>query len=260
MPGVAIGRADSVKLSCHVLSRGFAALPAGMLLGPLSLVLGLIFGFYAWDWIHPANEARSLSRSERYPVSTRNEPFGVLTNTLSEGPIAEKWAGVQQNVRSEMQRVAECRGQRSKCVDLDVLSFLRIVETAQVRQGIARLGEVNRAINLAIRPVSDLANFGEADVWSAPLSTLARGSGDCEDYAIAKMVVLLEAGVPSQDLRLVILRDTVRAAEHAVLAVRQQGHWLILDNRTLVMVGDVELKGFQPVFIIDDDGARIVAS
>jgi predicted transglutaminase-like cysteine proteinase len=231
-----------------------------MLLGPLALGLGLIVGFYAWDWIHPANEALALSRSERQPVSTRNEPFGVFTSTLSEGPIAEKWAGVQQDVRSEMQRVAECRGQRSKCVDLDTLSFLRIVETAQARQGIARLGEVNRAVNLAIRPVSDLANFGQTDVWSAPLSTLARGSGDCEDYAIAKMVVLLEAGVPSPDLRLVILRDTVRAEEHAVLAARQQGRWLILDNRTLVMVADVEFKGFQPVFVIGDDGARLVAS
>ena len=260
MLGVAIGRADRIRSLCRVLSRGFAARPAELLLGPPALALGLIFGFHVWDWTHPGNDARSPSRSERQAASANNEPFGVLTNRLSEGPIAEKWSGVQQSVRSEMRRVAKCRGQRSKCVDLEVLSFLRIVDTARARQGLARLGEVNRAINLTIRPVSDLANFGEADVWSPPLSTLARGSGDCEDYAIAKMVVLLEAGVPSQNLRLVILRDTIRADEHAVLAVRQQGRWLILDNRTLVMVADVELKGFQPIFIVDENGARMVAS
>lgn len=259
MPAFAIGRADTVRQPRHVWSRGLAALRAEMLLGSLALVLGLIFGFYAWDWIHPTKEARLLSRGERSQASARNEPFGVLANRLSEGPIVEKWAGVQQDVRREMQRVAECRSER-QCVDREALSFLRIAETARARQGLARLGEVNRAVNLAIRPVSDLANFGETDVWSAPLSTLARGSGDCEDYAIAKMVLLLESGVPSRDLRLVILRETIRANEHAVLAVRQQGRWLILDNRTLVMVADIELKGFQPIFIVDENGARAIAS
>ena len=53
---------------------------------------------------------------------------------------------------------------------------------------------INRDINMAIRPTSDLAQWGVTDRWSAPLATLASGRGDCEDYAIAKYVALREAG------------------------------------------------------------------
>jgi len=258
MSGIAVGRVDGAGRQCHALSRGFATLSVEILFGSIALLLGLIFGLYLWDWIHPATQ--TLGRSERLQNSVGSEPFAVSTNILSAGAIAEKWSVLQLNVRNEMKRVAACRGQRSECADVGALRFLRIVEEARTRQGLARLGEVNRAINLAIRPVSDLKNFGEADVWSAPLSTLARGSGDCEDYAIAKMGILLETGTSSQDLRLVILRSMNGRDEHAVLAVRRQGHWLILDNRTLIIVTDVELRGFQAIFIVDQNGARVVAS
>ena len=67
--------------------------------------------------------------------------------------------------------------------------------TRRARDGRARLGEINRAINLAIRPMSDLAQYGEIDVWSSPLVTFAHGAGDCEDYAIAKFVALRLAGI-----------------------------------------------------------------
>jgi predicted transglutaminase-like cysteine proteinase len=37
---------------------------------------------------------------------------------------------------------------------------------------------------------------------------LAAGTGDREDYAIAKYVALREAGLDNEDLRLLIVRDT----------------------------------------------------
>ena len=82
------------------------------------------------------------------------------------------------------------RAIRDRCASPAALKFLAIVDAARLREGRARLGEVNRAINLAIRPVSDLAQYGQVDVWSSPLATLTRGGGDCEDYAIAKFVAL----------------------------------------------------------------------
>jgi hypothetical protein len=45
-----------------------------------------------------------------------------------------------------------------------------------LREGRARLGEINRAINLAIRPIGDLAQHGQIDAWTSPL----RGLCDCE--------------------------------------------------------------------------------
>ena len=86
------------------------------------------------------------------------------------------------------------------CVSPAALKFLDIVDAARLREGRARLGEINRAINLAIRPISDLAQHGQIDVWTSPLATLARGGGDCEDYAIAKFVALRRAGIAPDDL------------------------------------------------------------
>ena len=83
--------------------------------------------------------------------------------------------------------------------------------TARAREGRARLGETNRAINLAIRPMSDLAQYGQTDVWNTPLETFASGAGDCEDYAIAKLVALRMAGIAPEDLRIVVMHDTLAA-------------------------------------------------
>jgi predicted transglutaminase-like cysteine proteinase len=52
--------------------------------------------------------------------------------------------------------------------------------------------------------------YGPEDVWSPPLGTLARGAGNCEDYAIAKFVVLQGSSVSADNLRIVILRDDIR--------------------------------------------------
>ena len=89
-----------------------------------------------------------------------------------------------------MVQLALCEGDRDGCASPAALKFLDIVDAARSREGRARLGEINRAINLAIRPISDLAQHGQIDVWSSPLATLARGGGDCEDYAIAKFIGL----------------------------------------------------------------------
>jgi predicted transglutaminase-like cysteine proteinase len=134
------------------------------------------------------------------------------------------------------------------------LQFLAIVDNARAREGRARLGEINRAINLAIRPMSDLAQYGEIDVWSSPLVTFNHGAGDCEDYAIAKFVALRQAGIALADLRIVIMRDTLRGEDHAVAAARLDGHWLMLDNRRMAMIEDGYVRNYRPLFVIDQSG------
>ena len=129
-----------------------------------------------------------------------------------------------------------------------------IVAQGRAQTGRARIGVINRAINLSIRPMSDLAQWGVTDRWSAPLVTLTTGRGDCEDYAIAKYVALLQAGVAAQDVRLVIMRDLASGVDHAVVAARLDGDWVILDNRWLVLVKDSEMRRVIPLFVLDETG------
>jgi predicted transglutaminase-like cysteine proteinase len=182
------------------------------------------------------------------------EPFHLWTSRVSWGGLAAKWQGVASRLDDERVQLALCDGDRANCASDAALQLLAIVDAGRQREGRARLGEINRAINLAIRPMSDLAQFGQEDVWSSPLVTFYRGAGDCEDYAIAKLVALQMAGIPSEDLRIVVLADTLRGEGHAVAAVRLDGRWLILDNRRMAMVEDVAFRNYRPLFVIDQTG------
>lgn len=184
------------------------------------------------------------------------EPFGLPTSVLSDGPLRAKWLEVEQTIAKEAAIIAGCGNDPAHCTSRPAIKFLEIVKVAAAREGLARLGEVNRAVNLAIRPVSDRAQYGVEDRWASPLATLASGAGDCEDYAIAKLVALRAAGVPADDLRLVIIRETTTGEDHAVVTARTDGRWRVLDNRTFVMIDDSGLSKYRPLFAIDAEGAK----
>jgi predicted transglutaminase-like cysteine proteinase len=182
------------------------------------------------------------------------EPFGLSVTPVIAGGLLAKWQGVARKIDDDRVQLALCDGDRERCVSDAALKLLAIIDSGRAREGRARLGEINRAINLAIRPMTDLAQYGEVDVWSAPLDTFRTGAGDCEDYAIAKYVALRVAGVAAEDLRLVVMADTMRGEGHAVAAVRLDGHWLMLDNQRMAMVEDFNVRHFRPLFVIDESG------
>ena len=205
-------------------------------------------------WLAPAADLTAATLDSTEQAGRSTEPFGQPASTLSWGGLHEKWLGVERKLDDERVQLALCDGDRDRCASPAALQLLAIVDNARAREGRARLGEINRAINLAIRPMSDLAQFGEPDVWSSPLVTFAHGAGDCEDYAIAKFVALRLAGISPDDLRIVIMRDTLRGEDHAVAAARLDGRWLMLDNRRMAMVEDAYVRNYRPLFVIDRHG------
>ena len=122
--------------------------------------------------------------------------------------------------------------------------------------GPARVGLINRAADLAISPVSDEMQWGVADHWSDPFETLLSNRGDCEDYAILKYAALLESGIPSDDVKVVIFKNLFPNEDHAAVATRVDGQWLILDNRTLTLVRDTEITRAIPEFVLDHEGVK----
>lgn len=205
----------------------------------------------AWLAAASAGAATLLSPGPAVLIKKSAEPFGLPTAILLEGGLRDKWLAVQRRLDDELVQIALCDGDREGCVSPSALKLLAIVDAAKGRDGRARLGEVNRAINLAVKATSDLAQYGRTDVWSPPLATLASGAGDCEDYAIAKFVALRLAGVSPEDIRIVVMHDTVRGEDHAVAAARLDGHWLTLDNRRMAMVEDTDVRSYRPTFVID---------
>jgi predicted transglutaminase-like cysteine proteinase len=183
------------------------------------------------------------------------EPFGLSAMPVAGGDVFSKWTKVEGKIRGEREILVSCRENAEHC-SRPALSFLAAIDTGRGLSGRRRVGAINRAINMAIAPMSDVAQWGVADHWSTPLETFGTGRGDCEDYAIAKYVALTEAGINAQDVKLVIVRNVAANEDHAAAAVRLDGGWIILDNRWLALVEDVAMPRAVPLFVLDSAGVR----
>lgn len=160
-----------------------------------------------------------------------NEYFSARINL----DLATKWQDVQWRMTEDTAHLVACRVDPQRCRP-EAIRIAGILEAAREHQGRALVGHINRAINLSIRPISDARHFGIPDFWTTPIETLHSGGGDCEDYAILKFLVLREAGIDHGDLKLLIVRRPMNPSLHAVLAVRIEGDWLILDNLGFTLV------------------------
>ncbi|MEP5938645.1 MAG: transglutaminase-like cysteine peptidase [Erythrobacter sp.] len=107
----------------------------------------------------------------------------------------------------------------------------------------ALLSKVNAWVNRSITYKDDRGG----DAWASAKETLSKRAGDCEDYAILKMQMLHAAGIAKKDLMLTLARDNMAGNDHAVLLVRTEGHWVMLDmgsDRVVPAAGDY---GYRPV-------------
>jgi hypothetical protein len=52
------------------------------------------------------------------------------------------------------------------------------------------------------------------------------------------------------------VRDLVNNANHAVVAARLNGDWIVLDNRSMVLTQDIEMRGVIPLFVFDRDRVK----
>lgn len=119
-----------------------------------------------------------------------------------------------------------------------------IAAQAGAMPGRQKLAFLNTWVNNNIAFTED----GDRDHWASAVETFSLGRGDCEDFAIAKLALLLAAGASSDDLFMVIVRDTVRGRDHAVLAARLDGEMLVLDSRTDLLLPSGAITDYRPMF------------
>jgi predicted transglutaminase-like cysteine proteinase len=189
-----------------------------------------------------------------------DEPFGLATFRAPEGQLWDKWRKLSAELETEAQILARCQVDIKHCVNPAAQKYLALIEESRKLADRAKIDRINRAINAAVRYTSDQDQYGVPDQWTAPLATLTTGKGDCEDYAIAKYVALRDVGFSADDLRLVIVRDRVARQDHAVTSVRQNGHWLMLDNRHEALLERKDAWHFTPLFALDHQGVKLFAA
>ena len=77
---------------------------------------------------------------------------------------------------------------------------------------------------------------------------------------LPNMSRLREAGFPQDEMRLVLVRDRAVRQDHAVLAARLDGRWLILDNRRSELMDDSDASTLTPLFAINHGGVYLFAA
>ena len=131
-------------------------------------------------------------------------------------------------------------------------TWKQLREKAQSGTRLHMLAEVNRFWN-AWPYRADREVWGKEDFWAAPAEFLSR-SGDCEDYCIAKYFTLRELGIPAEEMRIVIVRETIRGLAHAVLAVYDGQDVHILDNLSDQVRPMRRVRNYQPHFSVNEKG------
>jgi predicted transglutaminase-like cysteine proteinase len=165
------------------------------------------------------------------PVSPdRPDIFGSVALDVSRTPLDAQWR------RASVSRFGE-PGPWSA-----MLASIRSASRAE------QLARVNAWVNAHIAFVEDRSQYGQNDHWATGAESIRRGRGDCEDYALAKMQLLRAAGFSAGDIYLSVVKDLVRRADHAVLIVRSEGRFLVLDNNTDRLVEAGANQDYRPVF------------
>jgi predicted transglutaminase-like cysteine proteinase len=162
-----------------------------------------------------------------------------------------KWTGMLQRWAAQRREARQpCGpGQTTGC---EPPEWQRIVDLLAPLDLRAKLDAVNKLVNHYPYTPSAV-NWREPNHWETPFEFLAK-SGQCQDYAIAKFMLLRAAGVPNEQLRIVVLRDRRLDLDHAVTVAYVDGEALMLDNQIPDVVPVARVHHYQPYYSINESG------
>jgi predicted transglutaminase-like cysteine proteinase len=110
----------------------------------------------------------------------------------------------------------------------------------------------NRLMNM--HPyIEDRPNWNKEEFWATSYEFLKK-NGDCEDFSIAKYMLLKAAGMPVENMRIFSVRlRSLGGIGHAILVVYQGNKAWVLDNRNSRVVDASLVKvEFQPVMSLNE--------
>ncbi len=259
--GMHMGVAGAGCGAGRAVARGWRLLPCAL------LVLGLTLANVCAAKAAEGASARGASQ-EKAAVADTSAPDTVLTlfgvkglftgasESHEAAPVTRMWLSVLER-RMKM-------GPNAIESNLMPGPVMKQWETLKQRYRSMSAEEKLRNVNGFFngwRGIEDSRAYNREEYWACPAEFLSTGGGDCEDYAIIKYYALREFGWPVKDLWLVLLSDTTRRSQHAVLAARTGGKIFILDNLSrpgyLIMHNDQYKKMYIPSYAVNDDGVWV---
>ncbi|WP_375568826.1 transglutaminase-like cysteine peptidase [Ahrensia marina] len=162
----------------------------------------------------------SVMRAARGGADAQRVAYSASADGLAPRDVRARWEA-SLNARLARLERAIAREERSES-----RAWRAAVE--RVRRAEDPIREAQRLVHHNVRFRWDRPG---RDHWQTPLATLSRGAGDCEDHAILKRALLLEAGVDAEDVSLLFLR-TASGTGHVIVQVDTASGTRIMDNRT----------------------------
>ncbi|MCC8194100.1 MAG: transglutaminase-like cysteine peptidase [Deltaproteobacteria bacterium] len=205
-------------------------------------------------------------------AATGRAATGVFRQTERTATVRDPW---HRKIQPLWQRVLEAEkrtpgftreGDSFGPVDHD--TWKNLVAYAKGKPETEVLRAVNGYFNQWL-PKNDQDTWNSPEYWASPREFIRQRGGDCEDYAIAKYFALRFLGIGADRMRLVVVRrkdenGALQAQLHAVLAVRANNGWFILDNNARPgnnIFPDTQYRGrFDPLYSVNENGAWVHGS
>lgn len=174
--------------------------------------------------------------------------FGYQETQQSDLTPFKQWLDVlERHIRLDVPE-ADCTETRfNSCHLREWQAFLATLRGLPFTTQLTRINDYSNNKKYVL----DIDNYGMTDYWAVAREFLYNG-GDCEDYAITKLLSLRWLGVDLQKLRIVVLQDTNLRVPHAVLAVYGNNDILILDNQTQQVISHRDILHYVPVYSINE--------
>jgi len=159
------------------------------------------------------------------------------------------WTRVLETAESQTDTFYSCDTSVEVC-SAAALSWQKIIRQSFDLPPMEQLKAVNSYFNRWPYRL-DIDVYGVSDYWATP-GEFMRLSGDCEDYSISKYFALRKLGIPVDDMRIVLLKDTIRNVSHAVLAVKLDDDSYILDNMSDLVLSHLKYKHYVPQYSVNE--------
>lgn len=174
--------------------------------------------------------------------------FGYREAPRSNLDIFPQWLSVlERHIRDRVPE-GNCESRRlDTCHVRRWQAFIHSIRTLPRREQIRR---VNGFANQQ-EYILDIENYGVEDYWATPRQFLYN-NGDCEDYAITKMLTLKQLGFDTRAMRIVVLQDTNLRIAHAVLAIDVKDDTLIMDNQIEEVVSHRHIVHYVPIYSVSE--------
>jgi predicted transglutaminase-like cysteine proteinase len=118
-----------------------------------------------------------------------------------------------------------------------------------------RLRQINDKVNGMLDYATDTKLWHETDYWESPGEALSRGAADCEGFAIFKMYLAKEAGIPLEQTAILVGILGYAREPHAVLGAKVGPQIVTLDNKSGAVVTLGSRGDFTPLYSIGVRGA-----